>query len=74
MPALQILLSNVKGSPCSSAGEEPVRNAGAAAAAAVLQPCPTPCDPTDRSPPGSPGPGLLQARTLEWAAIAFSAV
>ena len=34
--------------------------------------CPTLCDPTDGSPPGSPVPGILQARTLEWVAISFS--
>ena len=39
---------------------------GAAAAAKSLQSCPTLCDPTDGSPPGSPVPGILQARTLEW--------
>ena len=44
----------------------------AAAAAASLQLCPTQCDPTDVSPPGSPVPGILQARTLEWVAISFS--
>ena len=44
----------------------------AAAAAKSLQSCPTLCDPTDRSPPGSPVPGILQARTLEWVAISFS--
>ena len=44
----------------------------AAAAAALLQSCPTLCDPIDRSPPGSPVPGILQARTLEWVAISFS--
>jgi len=44
----------------------------AAAAAKSLQLCPTLCDPIDRSPPGSPVPGILQARTLEWVAIAFS--
>ena len=44
----------------------------AAAAAASLQLCPTLCDPIDGSPPGSPGPGTLQARTLEWVAISFS--
>ena len=43
-----------------------------AAAAKSLQSCPTLCDPTDGSPPGSPGPGILQARTLEWVAISFS--
>ena len=44
----------------------------AAAAAKSLQSCPTLCDPTDDSPPGSPVPGILQARTLEWVAISFS--
>ena len=44
----------------------------AAAAGKSLQSCPTLCDPTDVSPPGSPVPGILQARTLEWVAIAFS--
>ena len=44
----------------------------AAAAAKSLQSCPTPCDPTDGSPPGSSVPGILQARTLEWVAISFS--
>ena len=42
----------------------------AAAAAKSLQSCPTLCDPIDGSPPGSPVPGILQARTLEWGAIA----
>ena len=37
-----------------------------------LQSCPTLCDPIDGSPPGSPVPGILQARTLEWLAISFS--
>ena len=37
-----------------------------------LQSCPTLCDPIDGSPPGSPVPGILQARVLEWGAIAFS--
>ena len=44
----------------------------AAAAAMSLQTCPTLCDPIDGSPPGSPVPGILQARTLEWVAISFS--
>ena len=44
----------------------------AAAAAKLLQLCPTLCDPIDGSPPGSPMPGILQARTLEWVAISFS--
>ena len=46
--------------------------AAAAAAAKSLQSCLTVCDPIDRSPPGSPVPGVLQARTLEWVAISFS--
>ena len=44
----------------------------AATAAKSLQSCPTLCDPIDGSPPGSPIPGILQARTLEWVAISFS--
>ena len=47
-------------------------SAAAAAAAKSLQSCLTLWDPIDRSPPGSPIPGILQARTLEWAAISFS--
>ena len=43
--------------------------AAATAAAKSLQSCPTLCDPRDGSPPGSPVPGILQARTLEWVAI-----
>ena len=57
----------------------PIRNgvnydmaAAAAAAAKSLQSCPTLCDPIDGSPPGSPIPGILQARTLERVAISFS--
>ena len=46
----------------------------AAAAAKSLQSCPTLCDPIDSSPPGSAVPGILQARTLEWVAVAFSIV
>ena len=50
-----------------------IRSAAAAAAATKsLQLCPTLCDPIDGSPPGSPVPGILQARTLEWVAISFS--
>ena len=47
-------------------------NAAAAAAAKLLQSCPTLCDPIDGSPPGSPIPGILHARTLELVAISFS--
>ena len=45
---------------------------GITAAAKSLQSCPTLCDPIDGSPPGSPVPEILQARTLEWVAISFS--
>ena len=48
------------------------RSAAAAAAAKSLQSCPTLCNPIDSSPPGSPIPGILQARILEWVAISFS--
>ena len=44
----------------------------AADVAKSLQSCPTLCDPIDSSPPGSPVPGILQVRTLEWVAISFS--
>ena len=47
-------------------------HAAAAAAAKSLQSCPTLCNPRDGSPPGSPVPGIFQARTLEWVAISFS--
>ena len=47
-------------------------NMSAAAAAKSLQSCPTLCDPIDGSPAGSPVPGILQARTLEWVDISFS--
>ena len=47
-------------------------NINYAAAAKLLQSCPTLCDPIDGSPPSSPVPGTLQARVLEWVAISFS--
>ena len=49
-----------------------LRILSAAAAAKSLQSCPTLCDPQDSSPPGSPVPGILQARTLEWVTSSFS--
>ena len=49
-----------------------VAASAAAAAAKSLQSCPTLCNPIGGSPPGSPVPGILQARTLEWVAISFS--
>ena len=56
--------------------EDPLEKGKAAAAAAAaaksLQPCPTLCNPIDGGPPGSPVPGILQARMLEWVAISFS--
>ena len=52
--------------------QEEVVGDTAVAAAKSLQLCPTPCHPKDGSPPGSPIPGILQARTLEWVAISFS--
>ena len=55
-----------------SSMDRPRDGPAAAAAAQALQSCPTLCDPTDGSPPGSPVPGILQARTLEWAAMSFS--
>ena len=51
---------------------DPILSLLAAAAAKSPQLCPTLCDPIDGSPPGSPVPGSLQARTLEWVAISFS--
>ena len=68
--ASQIHLTDIK------QGSRPITSpywlAAAAAAAKSLQSCPTLCDPIDGSPPGSPVPGILQARTLEWVAISFS--
>ena len=59
---------------CPSAGKsrEVATGGDRSAAAKSLQSCPTLFDPIDGSPPGSPVAGILQARTLEWAAIAFS--
>ena len=54
-----------------ASGGDGIPPAAAAAAAKSLQSCPTLCDPRDGSPPGSPVPGILQARTLEWVAISF---
>ena len=49
-------------------------SAAAAVVAKSLQSCPTLCDPKDSTPPGSPVPGILQARMLEWIPIPFSSV
>ena len=66
MASLWLLLKNLPVKYMNAAA------AAAAAAAKSLQSCPTLCDPMDGSPPGSSVQGILQARVLEWAAIAFS--
>ena len=53
-------------------GTRTTSETSAAAAAKLLQFCPTLCDPIDVTLPGSPAPGILQATTLEWVAISFS--
>ena len=61
--------------PCSGSPQtsgSPLFSASTAAAAKSLQSCPTLCDPIDGGPPGSPVPGILQARTQEWVATSFS--
>ena len=65
LPDIQAVFRRVRGtrSNCQQSLDH------AAAAAKMLQSCPTLCDPIDGSPPGSPIPGILQARTLEWVAI-----
>ena len=68
--SLSILVSSVCMPSSGIAGS--YGSSAAAAAAKSLQSCPTLCDPIDGSPPGSPVPGILQARTLEWVAIFFS--
>ena len=59
---------------CLRAELAPRLEKAAAAAAKSIQSCLTLCDPIDGSPPGSPIPGILQARTLEWVAISFSSL
>ena len=72
--ALRVLSSHDRGVDGGSIGQMALYLTAAAAAAAAksLQSCPTLCDPIDGSPRGSPIPGILQARTLEWVAISFS--
>ena len=67
-------MTNTKGKFHAKMGSIKDRNGMdlTAAAAKTLQSCPTLCDPIDSSPPGSPVPGILQARALEWVAISFS--
>ena len=57
---------------CMQVKKQQIEQTAAAAAAKLLQLCPTLCDPIDSSPPGFPVPGILQARTMEWVAISFS--
>ena len=70
------VVSDSFATPLSTACQAPLSmefsKPAAAAAAKSLQSCATLCDPIDGSPPGSPVPGILQARTLEWVAISFS--
>ena len=68
--AFDILIQHI--SPEKEETQNLAAAAAAAAAAKSLQSSPTLCDPIDGSPPGSPVPGFLQARTLEWVAISFS--
>ena len=65
------LVGVIPGMVGSVMGVDSESEEAAAAAAKSLQSCPTLCDPRDGSPPGSPVPGILQARTLEWVAISF---
>ena len=69
-PWLSVSVLSLDGVTCC--GEFTYDLYAAAAAAKSLQLCPTLCDSIDGSPPGSPVPGILQARVLQWAAIVFS--
>ena len=69
---VQSLVRELRSHMPRSAGKKKKKGMGSAAAAKSLQSCPTLCDPIDSSPPGSHIPGILQARRLEWVAIAFS--
>ena len=68
----QVPTRNSSDCACSCLKDDKRSFYSAAAAAKSLQSCLTLCDPIDGSPPGSPVPGILQARTLEWVAISFS--
>ena len=65
-------MNSISQEDVSTMGEQFPSALSAAAAAKSLQSCPTLCNPIDSSPPGSPIPGILKARTLEWVAISFS--
>ena len=79
LPSLSLYFNKGRKSDCLvfTALREVVPSVGVKTAIVVvvvksLQSCPTLCDPIDGSPPGSPIPGILQARSLEWVAISFS--
>ena len=72
LPSLPWYLSSLLPGILSKLTPPAAAAAAAAAAAKSLQSCPTLCDPIDESPPASPVPEILQARTLEWVAISFS--
>ena len=69
---LSASITYVSGKNMGGITREKSKRVAAAAAAKSLQSCLTLCDPINGSPPGSPVPGILQARTLEWVAISFS--
>ena len=70
---LRGIMTTISGGTCAFLfAPVPPRMYAAAAAAKLLQSCPTLCDPIDDGPPDSPVPVILQARTLEWVAISFS--
>ena len=72
IPSFHALDASGKPCPPNLPAVTTQNTSAAAAAAKSLQSRPTLCDPRDGSPPGSPIPGILQARTLEWVAIPFS--
>ena len=72
MALMPLCLPHYRHPPALSTRPASISLPAAAAAAKSLQSCPTLCDPRDGSPPGSPVPGILQARSLEWVAISFS--
>ena len=71
LPGSPVSVTNVP-FPCSGHSEWVTKFSLYSSTAKSLQSCPTMCDPIDGSPLGSPVPGILQARTLEWVAISFS--
>ena len=72
MTLIEWYIPGISGTSKYKISLQPTSGRAAATAAKSLQLCPTLCNPIDGSPPGSPIPGILQARTLEWVAISFS--